>query len=85
MFALCDTREYSFTQVPYLDGEEKDNWPKELRYNVIVNLSPRNRIHSKNTSSSKNDGGAYKNVTLKWIRAASTLLRVSHLVQIVKC
>lgn len=48
MFALSDTREYSFTQVPYLDIEEKDNWPKELRYNVIVNFSPRNRIHSKN-------------------------------------
>ena len=48
MFALSDTREYSFTQVPYLDIEEKDNCLKELRYNVIVNLSPRNRILSKN-------------------------------------
>ena len=48
MFALSDTREYSFTQVPYLNIEEKDNCPKELGYNVIVNLSPRNRIHSKN-------------------------------------
>ena len=38
MFALSDAREFSFSQVPYFEGEKKDNWPIKLlkRRDVIL-------------------------------------------------
>ena len=30
MFALSDARDYSFSKVPYLEQEKRDNWPINL-------------------------------------------------------